>query len=92
VIKRGLALTPVKFGISFTATLPTTRPARWCIYPDGTVQLNHGGTEMGQGLHTKMLVVARTSSACRSARARMMSRRPTRCPNTSATAASAAPT
>ncbi len=58
-VKRGLAVTPVKFGISFTAHVTTTRPARWCyIYQDGTVQVNHGGTEMGQGLHTKMLGVA----------------------------------
>jgi xanthine dehydrogenase large subunit len=54
VIKRGLALTPVKFGISFTATLFNQAGALVHVYTDGSVQVNHGGTEMGQGLHTKV--------------------------------------
>ncbi len=52
VIKRGLALTPVKFGISFTATFFNQAGALVHVYTDGSVQVNHGGTEMGQGLHT----------------------------------------
>jgi xanthine dehydrogenase large subunit len=54
VIKRGLAITPVKFGISFTATLFNQAGALVHVYTDGSVQVNHGGTEMGQGLHTKV--------------------------------------
>ncbi|HEX7453964.1 MAG TPA: molybdopterin cofactor-binding domain-containing protein, partial [Polyangiaceae bacterium] len=53
--KRGLAITPVKFGISFTTTFFNQAGALVIIYKDGSVQVNHGGTEMGQGLHTKML-------------------------------------
>jgi xanthine dehydrogenase large subunit len=54
VIKRGIALTPVKFGISFTATLFNQAGALVHVYTDGSVQANHGGTEMGQGLNTKV--------------------------------------
>ncbi|TGU98206.1 xanthine dehydrogenase molybdopterin binding subunit, partial [Mesorhizobium sp. M8A.F.Ca.ET.173.01.1.1] len=50
-IKRGLALTPVKFGISFTATHYNQAGALVHVYTDGSVHLNHGGTEMGQGLY-----------------------------------------
>lgn len=53
-LKRGLALTPVKFGISFTSSFLNQAGALILIYSDGTVQLNHGGTEMGQGLNTKV--------------------------------------
>ena len=53
-LKRGLALTPVKFGISFTSSFLNQAGALILIYTDGTVQLNHGGTEMGQGLNTKV--------------------------------------
>jgi xanthine dehydrogenase large subunit len=56
--RRGLAITPVKFGISFTTTFLNQAGALILIYADGSVQVNHGGTEMGQGLHTKMLQVA----------------------------------
>ena len=56
--KRGLAITPVKFGISFTATFYNQAGAVVLVYRDGTVQVNHGGTEMGQGLYTKILQVA----------------------------------
>ena len=59
-VKRGLALTPVKFGISFTATLFNQAGALLQIYTDGTVLLNHGGTEMGQGLHVKVAQVVAT--------------------------------
>ena len=57
-VKRGLAITPVKFGISFTATFFNQAGALVLVYRDGSVQVNHGGTEMGQGLHTKMQQVA----------------------------------
>ncbi|MBV4366878.1 xanthine dehydrogenase molybdopterin binding subunit [Erwinia phyllosphaerae] len=56
-LKRGLALTPVKFGISFTSSFLNQAGALILIYTDGTVQLNHGGTEMGQGLNTKVAQV-----------------------------------
>ncbi|MCA9701111.1 MAG: molybdopterin-dependent oxidoreductase, partial [Myxococcales bacterium] len=54
-VKRGLAITPVKFGISFTNSMLNQAGALVLVYADGSVQVNHGGTEMGQGLHTKML-------------------------------------
>ena len=57
VVKRGLALTPVKFGISFNATIYNQAGALLHIYTDGTVLVNHGGTEMGQGLFTKVAQV-----------------------------------
>jgi xanthine dehydrogenase large subunit len=57
VIRRGLAITPVKFGISFTATLFNQAGALVHVYTDGSVQVNHGGSEMGQGLHTKVCAV-----------------------------------
>ncbi len=57
VLKKGLALTPVKFGISFTATQFNQAGALVAVYTDGSVRVNHGGTEMGQGLHTKVCAV-----------------------------------
>ena len=86
--KRGLAITPVKFGISFTATFFNQAGAVVLVYRDGTVQVNHGGTEMGQGLHTKILQVAADSLGVPPARVRVMSTRTDKVPNTSATAAS----
>jgi xanthine dehydrogenase large subunit len=86
--KRGLAITPVKFGISFTATFFNQAGAVVLVYRDGTVHVNHGGTEMGQGLHTKILQVAADSLGVLPARVRMMSTRTDKVPNTSATAAS----
>ena len=56
--KRGLAITPVKFGISFTATFYNQAGAVVLVYRDGSVQVNHGGTEMGQGLFTKIQQIA----------------------------------
>lgn len=56
--KRGLAMTPTKFGISFTATFMNQAGALVHVYTDGSVLLTHGGTEMGQGLHTKMIQIA----------------------------------
>jgi xanthine dehydrogenase molybdopterin-binding subunit B len=52
--KRGLAMTPMKFGISFTVTHLNQAGAFVLIYQDGTVQVNHGGIEMGQGMHTNI--------------------------------------
>ena len=54
IIKRGIAITPVKFGVSFTATLFNQAGALVHVYTDSSVQVNHGGTEMGQGLNTKV--------------------------------------
>ncbi|MGI0484632.1 xanthine dehydrogenase molybdopterin binding subunit [Pantanalinema rosaneae CENA516] len=86
--KRGLAITPVKFGISFTKTEYNQAGAFILIYQDGSIQLNHGGTEMGQGLHTKMLQVASQALGVSIQRFRMMPTSTDKVPNTSATAAS----
>jgi xanthine dehydrogenase large subunit len=86
--KRGLAITPVKFGISFTATFFNQAGAMVLVYRDGTVQVNHGGTEMGQGLFTKILQGAAETLGVPVSRVRVMSTRTDKVPNTSATAAS----
>ena len=86
--KRGIAVTPVKFGISFTNTPLNQAGALVLIYLDGSIQLNHGGTEMGQGLHTKMLQVASKALGVKPMRFRMMPTATDKVPNTSATAAS----
>lgn len=86
--KRGLAITPVKFGISFTNTLMNQAGALVLIYTDGSVQVNHGGTEMGQGLHTKMLQVAARALGISLERMRLMPTATDKVPNTSPTAAS----
>ena len=86
--KRGLAITPVKFGISFTAKHYNQAGALVLVYRDGSVQVNHGGTEMGQGLHTKMLQVAAQTLGVPLETLRMMPTRTDKVPNTSATAAS----
>jgi xanthine dehydrogenase large subunit len=86
--KRGIAITPVKFGISFNKTVYNQAGALILIYTDGSIQLNHGGTEMGQGLHTKMLQVAATSLGVKLDRFRVMPTSTDKVPNTSATAAS----
>ncbi|HYR58099.1 MAG TPA: molybdopterin cofactor-binding domain-containing protein, partial [Chthoniobacteraceae bacterium] len=86
--KRGLAMTPVKFGISFTYTAYNQAGALVLIYRDGTVQVNHGGTEMGQGLHTKILGIAMRELGLPAASFRMMTTATDKVPNTSATAAS----
>ena len=87
--KRGLAITPVKFGISFTATFYNQAGALVLVYRDGSVQVNHGGTEMGQGLHTKIQQIAADSLGVPLERVRVMPTRTDKVPNTSATAASA---
>ena len=86
--KRGLAITPVKFGISFTATHFNQAGALVLIYQDGTVQVNHGGTEMGQGIHTNIQTIAACELGLTSDRIRVMPTRTDKVPNTSATAAS----
>ncbi|KQZ67513.1 xanthine dehydrogenase molybdopterin binding subunit [Nocardioides sp. Root151] len=86
--RRGLALTPVKFGISFNLTAFNQAGALVHVYKDGSVLINHGGTEMGQGLHTKMLQVAATTLGVPLSRVRLAPTRTDKVPNTSATAAS----
>jgi xanthine dehydrogenase molybdopterin binding subunit/xanthine dehydrogenase small subunit len=86
--KRGLAITPVKFGISFNKTEYNQAGALVHIYTDGSVQLNHGGTEMGQGLHSKMIAVAAATLGVRPERIQIMVTSTDKVPNTSATAAS----
>lgn len=87
--KRGIAITPVKFGISFTATFFNQGEALVLIYRDGSVQVNHGGTEMGQGLFTKVRQIAAECLSLTLSSIRMMPTRTDKLPNTSATAASA---
>ncbi|MFH8572694.1 xanthine dehydrogenase molybdopterin binding subunit [Streptomyces sp. NPDC017993] len=87
--KRALAITGIKFGISFNLTAFNQGGALVLIYKDGSVLINHGGTEMGQGLHTKMLQVAATSLGIPLHKVRLAPTRTDKVPNTSATAASA---
>ncbi|KAF0130144.1 MAG: xanthine dehydrogenase large subunit [Bacteroidetes bacterium] len=87
-VKRGLALTPVKFGISFTTSFLNQAGALVNIYKDGTVLLNHGGTEMGQGLHTKMIQIAATELGIDESKIRVSPTNTSKVPNTSPTAAS----
>jgi xanthine dehydrogenase large subunit len=88
VRKRGLALTPLKFGISFTATMLNQAGALVLVYQDGSVVVNHGGTEMGQGLNTKMAQVAADGLGVPLARVRVTGTDTQKVPNASATAAS----
>ena len=89
VIKRGIALTPVKFGISFTATFFNQAGALVHVYTDGSVQVNHGGTEMGQGLHTKIAQIVAQELGIPFERVRCTATDTSKVPNASATAASA---
>ena len=88
VVKRGLALTPVKFGIAFTSTLFNQAGALLQVYTDGTVLLNHGGTEMGQGLHVKVAQVVAAELGLPLRAIRISATDTSKVPNTSATAAS----
>ncbi|MFC5585152.1 xanthine dehydrogenase molybdopterin binding subunit [Nitratireductor kimnyeongensis] len=88
VIKRGLALTPVKFGISFTATHFNQAGALVHVYTDGSVHLNHGGTEMGQGLYTKVAQVVAEEFQIDIDQVKITATTTGKVPNTSATAAS----
>ena len=91
VIRRGIALTPVKFGISFTATHYNQAGALVHVYSDGSIHLNHGGCEMGQGLHTKVAQVAAEAFQVDLDRIKVTKTTTEKVPNTSATAASAYP-
>ena len=87
-LKRGLALTPVKFGISFTNAMLNQAGALVHVYHDGTVHLNHGGTEMGQGLFTKVAQVVAEEFGIDLDRVQITATRTDKVPNASATAAS----
>ncbi len=86
--KRGIAMTPVKFGISFTTTHLNQAGALVLLYQDGTAQINHGGTEMGQGVHTNIRNIAARELGLSLEKVRVMATRTDKVPNTSATAAS----
>ena len=88
ILKRGLALTPVKFGISFTLTHLNQAGALVHVYQDGSVQLNHGGTEMGQGLFQKVAQVAAGVFGIDPGLVKITATDTGKVPNTSATAAS----
>ena len=88
IIKRGIALTPVKFGISFTAKHLNQAGALIHVFKDGTIQLNHGGTEMGQGLFVKVAQVVAHEFQVDIDQIQIMSTSTEKVPNTSATAAS----
>jgi xanthine dehydrogenase large subunit len=87
-VKRGLALTPVKFGISFTKTESNQAGALVHVYTDGSVHMNHGGTEMGQGLHLKVAQVVAEEFQIDLDRVRITATTTGKVPNTSPTAAS----
>jgi xanthine dehydrogenase large subunit len=88
ILRRGIALTPVKFGISFTATHFNQAGALVHVYADGSIQLNHGGTEMGQGLYVKVAQVVAEEFQVDLGRIRITATNTGKVPNTSATAAS----
>jgi xanthine dehydrogenase large subunit len=88
IIKKGLALCPVKFGISFTAKHLNQAGALVHIYTDGSIQANHGGTEMGQGLHTKIAQIVAHEFGVEFDDVEVTSTRTDKVPNTSPTAAS----
>lgn len=87
-VKKGIALTPVKFGISFTTSFLNQAGALVLIYKDGTVLVNHGGTEMGQGLHTKIWQVAASEFGLPPDKIKVNATNTSKVPNTSPTAAS----
>jgi xanthine dehydrogenase large subunit len=88
ILRKGIALTPVKFGISFTATWYNQAGALVHVYKDGSIHLNHGGTEMGQGLFTKVAQVVADCFQVDLDRIRVSATATEKVPNTSATAAS----
>lgn len=88
VIKKGIALTPVKFGISFTATQFNQAGALVSVFTDGSVRINHGGTEMGQGLHTKVCAIVADVLGVSFEQMRISSSDTDKITNASATAAS----
>jgi len=88
VLKKGIALTPVKFGISFTLTHLNQAGALVHVYQDGSIHMNHGGTEMGQGLFQKVAQVAASTFGVNVASVKITATDTAKVPNTSATAAS----
>lgn len=88
ILKKGLALTPVKFGISFTASFLNQGGALVHVYTDGSIHLNHGGTEMGQGLNTKVAQVVAEVFQVDIDRIQITATNTDKVPNTSPTAAS----
>ncbi len=86
--KRGIAITAVKHGVSFVASAANQAGALVHVYRDGSVLITHGGTEMGQGVHTKVLQVAATALGIPLSRVRLAPTRTDKVPNTSATSAS----
>ena len=88
IIRRGIALTPVKFGISFTATWYNQAGALLHVYKDGSLMINHGGTEMGQGLNTKVAQVVAEAFGVPLDAVKITATATDKVPNTSATAAS----
>lgn len=88
VLKRGIALTPVKFGISFTTTHLNQAGALVHVYMDGSIHLNHGGTEMGQGLFVKVAQIVADEFQVDVERVKITATNTDKVPNTSATAAS----
>ncbi|MEJ2297475.1 MAG: xanthine dehydrogenase molybdopterin binding subunit [Woeseiaceae bacterium] len=88
ILRRGIAITPVKFGISFTSTVLNQAGALVHVYRDGTVQLNHGGTEMGQGLYIKVAQVVADELGIDIGKVRTTAADTSKVPNASATAAS----
>lgn len=88
VLKKGIALTPVKFGISFTSTILNQAGALVHVYKDGSVHLNHGGTEMGQGLYIKVAQVVADEFGIDVHRIQITAADTSKVPNASATAAS----
>jgi len=88
ILKKGIALTPVKFGISFTATWHNQAGALVHVYRDGSIHLSHGGTEMGQGLHTKVAQVVAEAFGVTLDHVKINASNTGKVPNTSATAAS----
>lgn len=88
VLKKGIALTPVKFGISFTTKHLNQAGALVHVYSDGSIQVNHGGTEMGQGLYIKVAQIVADVFGVAVGQVRITATRTDKVPNTSATAAS----
>lgn len=88
VLKKGIAMVPVKFGISFTATWHNQAGALVHVYRDGSIHLSHGGTEMGQGLHIKVMQVVADAFGVPVERVQITASNTGKVPNTSATAAS----
>jgi xanthine dehydrogenase large subunit len=88
VLKKGIALSPVKFGISFTATWHNQAGALVHVYRDGSIHLSHGGTEMGQGLHIKVAQVVADAFGVTVDHVKIAATNTGKVPNTSATAAS----